>query len=500
MHTSTPSSPAPRFPTLDHVWIAAALALFALRPLLTAIPPHDFWWHMAMGRTIVETGAIPSVDLFSFTRAGEPFYNQAWLAQLLMYGLHSLGGIPLLLIAQSLVILCAYGMLLRLCVWRTNRIRLSVALLLLATMPLSFDNWTIRPQSYAFPLFVGFLTVLTEYRLGRANRLWLLPLLMALWVNIHGSFVLGGALIAIVLIGEQLKGLRRGATAPDAPPLPAMRRQLLLWGALTALAIMVNPQGPGVLGYVRDLLSSNQVTTLVTEWMPPTIRDINGAIFFLFLIAVALVLTYARRPPDLTDMLLAGALLWLALGATRNIVWFGFVATPLLITQAATLLRPPTARRITGSRAINATLIGLLGVLIVIGSPWVKPALLPPPTGALLSEQTPVAAVEQIRAAADRPQRMFHAMSYGSYLIWALPELPVFIDPRIELYPFEQWRDYITLGQGNNVGELIDEYRFDAMLLSREEQRRLVERLAADAGWEERYRDEQTIYFVRVTP
>ena len=191
--------------TLDHVWLAAGLMLIALRPLLTSIPPFDFWWHLATGRAIVAQGAIPTVDTFSYTQFGQPFYNQGWLAELLMYGLYRLGDIYLIVIVQALVMALAYGLLLRLCIIRSGRLRLSVALLLLTTLPLSFTNWVVRPQSYTFPLFVGFLTILTEYRLGRNNRLWLMPLLMVLWVNMHGAFILGLALIGITFVGEALK-------------------------------------------------------------------------------------------------------------------------------------------------------------------------------------------------------------------------------------------------------------------------------------------------------
>src|SRR3954468_11200436 len=89
--------------TLNHVWVAIALTLIALRPLLTPIPPNDFWWHMATGRAIVAQGAIPGTDSFSYTQTGVLFYNQGWLAELLIYGLYQLGGIALILIVQSLV-------------------------------------------------------------------------------------------------------------------------------------------------------------------------------------------------------------------------------------------------------------------------------------------------------------------------------------------------------------------------------------------------------------
>lgn len=486
--------------TLDHVWVAAALILLALRPLLTPIPPHDFWWHMATGRLTVLQGSIPAVDSFSFTRAGEPFFNQGWLAQVLMYSLHQAGGLPLILIAQALVIVLAYGLLLRLCWLRTGRLRVCVALLLLTTMPLSFDNWTVRPQTYVLPLFAGFLTILTEYRLGLSRRLWLLPLLMVLWANMHGSFLLGLALIALTFAGEWLSGTRGAAQAEQAPeqrPIPL--RPLFIWGLLTGLATLINPRGPEVLLYVRNLLSTSQVTTLVTEWSPPTIRDTGGMIFFLFVIACLLALTYARRRPQLTDLLLFLAFLWLALGAVRNIVWFGFVATPLLIVHVATLLPERTqARTTSGSPMLNGMLIGVLSLLLLIGLPWVKPVLLPPELGSLLLDDTPVEAVGFIQSQPDRPERLFHAMSYGSFLIWAAPEQPVFIDPRIELYPYEQWRDYINLGQANNVPELLVDYDIDGLLLSTTEQEPLIEALRADPEWAIRYSDEHSVYLRRV--
>ncbi len=483
--------------TIDHVYLAAALLLVALRPLLTAIPPNDFWWHLAMGREILATGAVPLVDSFSYTQTGQPFYNQAWLAQLLMVALYRLGGVPLLLVVQSAVIALAYGLLLRLCLLRSERLRLSVVLLLLVALPLSFDNWTIRPQSYVFPIFALYVTILTEYRLGRSNYLWALVPLMALWVNMHGSFVLGLALIGLTGAGELFKRLRRGgafaaaATTHRAPLLP-----LALWGAACGLTLLLNPRGPAVIGYVRNLLSTSSVTSLVVEWAPPTIRDINGAIFFLVLIGCIVALTYARRKPDLTDMLLAGALLWLALGAVRNIVWFGFVATPLLAVQLATLLPPPSPKRLAGSTPLNLALIGMLASLLIIASPWVKPALLPAPNGLLLTEDTPVGATAALEQLEPRPQRLFHPMGAGSYLIWQARDIPVFIDPRIELYPYAQWQDYIALSSGQDVPRLLDAYGFDALLLDPEEQKGLLAAVKG-SGWRVRYSDARAVLLTR---
>ena len=522
--------------TLDQVWLFAGVAFIALRALLTPIPPYDFWWHMATGRLIVASGAIPSVDSFSYTQAGQPFYNQSWLAQLLMFGLYQLGGVPLIIFVQALVLAGAYGLLLRLCVRRTGNARLCAGFLLLATLPASFDNWIVRPQTYALPLFVATLYILSRWRVGGAQAgraqgaplllsrraqgapLLLLPLIGAVWVNLHGSFVLGGALIGITFVGEALRRwhedrteARAWATRPVGSPDDVLTRperptrpplwQLFVAGALTGLAWLANPGGLQVLGYVRNLLGSSQVTRLVTEWAPPTIRDAGGMIFFLFLIVGIVILTYARRPPDLVDMLLAGAFLWLALSAVRNNIWFTAVATPLLVVQLAAWRREGALNRpaFQGMTGINAALAGVIALMLLLALPWVKPALgLPPTLGNLLDPATPVAAVAQLRADPDRPTRLFHAMGYGSYLIWAAPEQLVWADPRIELYPLEQWRDYQRLAAGSDAQAILERYAVDGLLLSNKEQAELVAwAQARPDAWALRFADDETSYFVR---
>lgn len=488
-------------PNLDDVWIWLTLMLIALRPLLSVLPPHDFWWHMATGRYIVQHGEIPTVDSFSFTQFGQAFYVQSWLAEVLMYALYQLGGVEIIVIVQSLVMTLAYGLLLRLCVIRSGMLRLSVVLLLLTTLPLSFTNWVVRPQSYTFPIFVIFLTVLTEFRLGRANRLWILPLLMVLWVNLHGAFILGLALFGIVFVGEFLKRwfLRDAAIPADARFDPKLSLYIL-WGGLSTLAIFLNPRGIGIISYVANLLGNNSVTNLVIEWAPPTIRDAGGSgmIFFVFVIICVGLLVYAKKRPDLTDMLLLGAFFWLALGATRNIVWFGFVATPLMVVQAATFFKPISAKtKKVGSVALNWAVIGCLGIVLIGASPWIKPHLgLPEDVGNLLSTDTPIAAVEAIKQDPNRPERLFHTEGFGSYLIWAAPEQPVFIDTRIELYPFEQWSDFITLSQGKDL-DALEKYDIDGFLLDKERQAGLIEQLASSASWTTYYEDEYSIYLRR---
>lgn len=502
--------------TLDTVWVGAALAFIALRALLTPAPPHDLWWHIATGRLIVAEGAVPMVDGFSFTRAGEPFYNQSWLAQLLMYGLFRLGGLELLIFAQALLLVGAYGLLLWFCIKRSGAPRLSAAIVMGLTMPASFDNWTIRPQTYALLLFIVYLIVLSEWREGRRDRLWLLPALAVVWVNLHGSFVLGGALVALAFVGEALSRMvadRREAAAwadrpigapedvlnrPERPRRPPLR-DLLLTGVLVGAAWLLNPGGVQVIGYVRNLIGSSPVTQIVTEWAPMTIRDPNGAIFFLFVTIGVAILAYARRAPNLTEMLWLGAFFWLALSAVRNNIWFTAAATPLLVVQARSLLPEQRQPSFQGAPALNGALLGVFGLCLMLCLPWIKPALgLPPELGALTTADTPIAAVEALQQDAERPERLFHAVPYGSYLIWAAPEQPVWIDPRIELYPLEQWRHYQMLSAGEQVAPLIAQYGIDGLLLNSVSQAGLIAYVHEHPDeWLIRYEDADTLYAVK---
>jgi hypothetical protein len=176
-----------------------------------------------------------------------------------------------------------------------------------------------------------------------------------------------------------------------------------------------------------------------------------------------------------------------------------FVVTPLLVVQVAAFAAERPARRTSqGVPLMNSVLIGFLALLVLLVLPWIKPHLgLPPQLGPLLAPTTPVAAVEYMQQTGPRAERLFHSVGSGSYLIWAAPDQPVFIDTRIELYPLDQWQDYIRLSTGEDVTRLVKQYRFDGMLLDNELQANLLEQVRDDPAWEVQYEDGYTTYLVQ---
>jgi hypothetical protein len=97
-----PSARARRLaPTLPQLWALVTLGgIFALLGLWL-VHPNDFWWHVRAGGWIVDHGRLPWVDLFSFTRAGEPWAYQSWLMEVVFYLLLRAGDLPLVIFLNA---------------------------------------------------------------------------------------------------------------------------------------------------------------------------------------------------------------------------------------------------------------------------------------------------------------------------------------------------------------------------------------------------------------
>jgi len=136
--------------------------------------------------------------------------------------------------------------------------------------------------------------------------------------------------------------------------------------------------------------------------------------------------------------------------------------------------------------------LGMLGVMAAASLPWWKGMWpLPPAKAGLISAETPVAATAFLLR--ERPPGpLFHALSFGSYLIWAAqPDYPVFVDPRLELYPMALWEDYLAIsGAAPDWEARLARYNVRLLMLSPTEQPALIAAVARSPRWERIYRDD----------
>jgi len=444
------------------------------------IRPHDFWWHLALGREILRTGRIPAVDAFSYTRAGAPYpsYAMFWLADGILYGLYALGGPPLVVFAHALLITAAYGLILG-TAWEAGGPR-AAALGVLVAAALGIDDWNVRPQAFAFLAGALFLRALAG--LERSPRwLWAFPLGMALWVNTHGSFPVGLLLVGLTGVGKAMEaGMGRAPAAPVGRYLGAFVAALGATG--------LNPRGFGVYAYLAMMARHPVIRTLVPEWAPPGL-DRHGLLFYAALALLGALLAIPPRRLAAPQGLIAGAFALLGLWTSRGVVWFGMAVAPILAARLRDLWPEPPGRR--GIPALNALFLGLLGGMAVAALPWFKPWWpLPAAKAGWISAETPVAATAFLLR--ERPPgRLFHALSFGSYLIWAAqPDYPVFVDTRLELYPMAIWEDYLAISAAAPGWEdRLARYGVCLLMLSPVEQPALLEAVARSPRWERVYED-----------
>ena len=490
--------------TIEHLWaITVIVGIFAFVNT-HPIRPHDFWWHIAVGRDIVSAQSIPKVDTYSYTRFGQPYpsYTMFWLMEVILYVVYSAGGPILTILMQSFLITAAYLVIL----WvgyRASRSWRAAAFGVLFSAAMGFGNWNVRPQAVTYLLGALVFLGITEFRKTR-KWLWLvmLPIVMVVWVNSHGSFPIGLALIGCWFADEfwntLIKKIREKAW--DFKPLiPG-----IIGLGIAALACLVNPRGVGIITYLGGMADNTTVQNNILEWMPPTLNSLEGGIFYIGLMLFAVLMAVSPRRPSFFEIITFLLFGLLGIKYIRGVVWFGLILAPVVAAHLTALLtqlglgKLPT-RQTASIRRLNLIFLVALVFLAFISLPCFK-HLFPfvPAKKGLIAVETPIQATQFIIDNHLSPQ-VFHDMAFGSYLIWAAqPEYKVFVDSRIELYPEEIWDDYwsITTAQ-SNWQYLLDKYQVKTLMLEPEKQIALIEAARASADWIQMYEDTSAVIFER---
>lgn len=487
---------------LEHLYLVAALAVAGFVVALIPIGPHDFWWHMAIGRDIARSGNIPATDSYSWSLPpGTPFFYQSWLSELILYWTYDAGGMQAIVTLRNLMFTAACAILAAGAWRRSGSWRLAALAVAGFTLQV-LNNIDMRPQSFSWVPFALFSTLLAGYRHQRlrGRTLVLLPVVMLFWVNLHGAFILGIILVGLTAAGETAKRLMR---RPDAPTWPAVRRLWLLVG-LTTLAPAANPKGFAVFGYVVKLLTDPPSQGLVIEWQPIDVTSFLGICFAISVLLAAWSWTRSRKQVDLTDSLIWAGFLWIALSGVRYIIWWAMVSWPIV----AGLLGERVSSRRNRPAFANTSLALVICLLPLVIQPpfkgrWSLPAAFggldaTVQDGALIQAGTPVQAAEWLRAnPLPTNARLVHDMGFGSYLIWALPRNRVYVDPRVELYPLAEWLRYKRIMAGCNYNRELEELGATHLMLNQTAQSELISTIQQDRAWRQLYQDDQAIIFAR---
>ena len=468
-------------------WLGVGVVVFSLGffPLRTST---DEWWHLKTGRWIVEHGwRPPAKDIFTYTAADFEWHNHEWLSQVGMYQLwrwgeeRVIGGWRAVILAKALVLVAAYLLLGRFLAQRAGGGALGAAITILLTLVAAAGRrmfWP-RPPIISNLLFVFFLYALWLHRTGRLRTPWLLALamLMPLWANLHGGFLLGGIAVAAYCAGEALEwgGCRLVARQGSAELRPKLERVGVYagLGVLCGLASLANPYGHKLYLLPGRVMDSKRLLGRLGEMAPPDFRYTWAYGFLLALVGAGLVVLAARTVrrrggtwPPVADLLLVGFFFWQSIHHMRHMMLFGLVGAPLaawMLGRWARSLGVMGSQRFVRVLSACSLTAGLWLVFFPGEAIHTLPAMWRVPRTAtrgetdeaspsqlgpsqfdrnrqLLREEFapdayPVQAVDFILRA-KLPPRMFNRNNSAGYLIWALsPEhYKVFTDSRFDVF------------------------------------------------------------------
>jgi MFS family permease len=305
---------------------------------------------------------------------------------------------------------------------------------------------------------------------------------MVLWANLHGTFPLGIAFVLLSICATAIdtrRELRAVAWRPIA-----------LTAIACALAPLVNPQGSALIGYVLSLVRNPSVR-IAREWQAVTLADAEGKYIVAVLLLTVLIAAWKR--PRVGDFVVLLPFVVLELRAVRGGIWLSFILGPILSGWLAK--SPP---RSPADRPTAILVVAGVTVPLLLAVPWVKPRLAPSRFSSLaFEERTPMAAVRALANDDQRPAHLLHGMAVGSYLIWALPSQPVFVDPRLEFYPLAQWKDLEQLERAQDIDPILARYDGRGFLCTKQRETPLITALRRRPEFEMRYEDSSFAYFVK---
>lgn len=447
----------------------------------------DLWWHVKLGQTILATHRWPTVDPYSFTVNGQPWMAFEWLGDVLIGAIAHIGGMRgldvLLIVLGSAVMIALY-------VFATIRSGNSKAgfIAAVALFALANPSFSMRAQMLGYVFLVFTLIALELFRQGKEWPIWFLPPLLLMWVNTHGSFIIGLGVILVYLVSG-LKEFRLGGI--EGKKWTARERVRLESVVLLCLAVLpITPYGSRLAVFPFDVAFSQPIgVSHVQEWQPMPFNMLGGKIFLalvLGFLVVQMALNLKWRLEEVA-LFLGGAAM--ACLHVRFILLFVPFCVPLVATVAARWLPPYDRAR--DKYAMNAVLMTCVLAAMVHYFP---------PKAFLekrIAETFPSRAVEYIRQH-PIPGPMFNNYGFGGYLIWSLgPQHKVFIDGRSEVYEKGGvLTDYYYIMQIRpGALTLLRNYGIQSCLIERETALATV--LSSLPDWQKVYSDNTTVLFVR---
>ncbi len=286
-------------------------------------------WHIRTGQMILATHEIPRVDPFS-SMAGQPWYAWEWLYDVVVGWLDSAAGLNGVVLLTALIIAGLLAWTFRLLLRRGANVLVALVLVLLAASA-AMIHFQARPHVVSWLFTVVWFWILesgsaSSHRSaikGRRLPLWILPLLMVVWVNVHGGFLVGFVLLAIYSVGAVWQWFKlKGDRFEDV--LEKIRtgrriRALTFAGIMSAAVTLLNPYGLRLHVHIYRYLSNRFLMDHIDEFQSPNFHYVAQKCFAGLLLLTLIAFAAKRREASMTEGLVVLFAVYSGLYASRNI-------------------------------------------------------------------------------------------------------------------------------------------------------------------------------------
>jgi hypothetical protein len=403
--------------------VLTAVPLFYLKNVLLADP--DIWWHMRAGEWILQHHGVPRVDPFSWTTVGRAWIDYCWMFDVGCYWLVSHFDLVSIICFETFMRVAVAAVLFSLLRSLTPNFWKAVGLTGLAMLAML---WILppRPGAISVLFFVIELHILVSARQKDPRLLWILPALFALWANIHIEFVTGLFMLGLFCLEPILDWLLK--TRPAAKTALDVF-QPKLWGVFAAslVAVLVNPYGYKLVSNAFQYARDTKIYDVIVEFHAMHFRTINDWAVLALLMLGCFAFGRVRPFRPVWALLLAWSA-WMGFRSLRE-VWLVSILCAVVIAVLGNEQNEESARKLPLSMRVSVP-ISVLLVLLGGASVW-------PLSSQLLLRQ--VAETYPLGAVAYIHQNhlqgpLLNELSWGGFLIYAVPEIPVSMDGRTNVH------------------------------------------------------------------
>lgn len=492
---------SPWFPSTSKGVLLGCMALGVIFMLTSfhRLNHTDLWGHLNFGRWIVESRSLPASDPFSATPLQQPMLHAAWLSQVIGYEVQSTFGNEGLALGHALLVTLTAGVLMLAVHCRGTSATLAwIAGSALFVLGLPILG-TIRPQ--LFGMLGAALTLLACSQLltKRHPLLWL-PVVIVLWANLHGSVLMGIAILGLFAIGVTFDAWREGQLTDN--------RVARTWLAvvLAVAASCVNPHGPLLLVHTI-FFGEHAALQYISEWRALTPNSLTGVLVIVSSIATGLLYKFSPRKWQAYEILLLLGFGLLTLTAIRMLAWWALVCPWVVVPHFAAWW---SARRETqGEPAEMDNEPTAMNTLLLLGTIFTVCIISPPTYGIVagrgrgpaenLVTDTPIYIADELTR--RNLQGKFAApMDWADYLLWETKSrMRPLVYSHVHLTNRETWDDYVKIVSGD--ASWLDRLRksgTEFLIVSKKRSPELVKRvLEADRSGQEQvwifYQDQKSL-------